>query len=202
MSTISEIILGLPSPGERRARRAYRELINGVRLAESQGVQLYFLTLTTWLREKSEDIEHDWRLLVKRIRRMCELVNIFFEAECFFEFVKIRTLEGRGVIHVLFKGVDISESWISKQWFKIHGAYVVRLLKCWDNQGDRLVNYLCRYLVRSSHSERLASSRNWIYPGWVRDFKKFIKTYGFKQGIKLWEQHFFDAKAYKQLCLV
>jgi hypothetical protein len=185
ISSIVDIILGLPSPEERRRRRAYGILRSGFIFAISHKEPLQFITLTTWARRKTQDLMKDWKEFVKRVRRSCEFCNIYWDVSLYFEYCLIRTKEGRGVLHVISKGVRLQESWVSKTWKRIHGAYVVKVIDIFGF-SPYLINYLTSYLAGQAN-QRSAWSKRWLFNGWRTTFKSLIKEHGFTEGLKYWD---------------
>jgi len=80
------------STWNKKLKRVFSCTITGLNRAQALGKTSFFLTLTT-SKECRSDIGHDWDLLVKRVRR-----EMGFD----FQYMKVETSEGNGVVHALF----------------------------------------------------------------------------------------------------
>ena len=86
---------------------------------------------------------------------------------CQFEYIKIKTREGNGVLHVIYAGPYIPQPWLSRNWEEIHGAKVVHIRKMYFGMGLR--NYLGSYLQDQG---RLSYSRGWFKSGWASAYRR------------------------------
>ncbi|MCW4049283.1 MAG: hypothetical protein NWE89_06045 [Candidatus Bathyarchaeota archaeon] len=76
---------------------------------------------------------------------------------------------------MLYRGTFIPHSWLSEQWKDIHGAPNV-FIQLMRGHGSRIANYFLSYL--GHHSEfRLGYSRNWVVPGFVREWTRIKRYY-------------------------
>lgn len=154
--------------------RAYSAIVNGSKFALSHNQKLYFLTLTS--SPNSGDIHRNFNKLVRRIRKRYGL----------FEYVYIRTREGLGVLHILFKVKKRLEiDWLRQEWVKMHNAPQMKLLEAYGG-AKRLSNYLAGYLSKNP-LERLAYSTLWLFPKWRMKFCAYIRLNGFIEGINAFE---------------
>ena len=145
-------------------KRAYQRILSGLVRAQRSNRMVRFLTLTTSLNGSYIDLVDDFEALKKRIRR--EYGS--------FEYFRVRTKEGNGVLHVLATGSYIPQDWLSDAWCDIHKAKVVdiRLLK---NSGNKLARYvISQYCTSQRLYDGYSYSHNWVFPGfvrvWVNDF--------------------------------
>lgn len=67
------------------------------------------------------------------------------------------------------------QSWLSKEWSEIHKAKVVWIAKLYT---WKLAKHLARYFIKEGFG-RFWNSWNWVYRGFIRDWRGFVKTYGF-----------------------
>ena len=158
------------SPFARRRRRAYACILNGCKFALAHHQRLYFLTLTS--SPDSASIADSFPKLVKRIRRKYGV----------FEYVYIRTSEGLGVLHILFKcrfRIDIV--WLRQNWVDLHKAPQMKLVSTYGG-AKGIVRYLAGYLT-DNPIQRLASSSLWIFKSWRKTFCAYISREGFYEGI-------------------
>jgi len=122
------------------------------------GVTLRFLTLTSAPGADYSRLNRHFEVLVKRIKR---------SFGCQFEYIKIKTREGNGVLHVIYAGPYIPQPWLSRNWEEIHGAKVVHIRKMYFGKGLR--NYLGSYLQDQG---RLSYSRGWFKSGWASAYRR------------------------------
>lgn len=165
------------TPQEKRLKRKkgryYHCLLSGLEWNKNE--PLYFLTLTS--REKG-DLGKHWNNLVVLIRQNHDK----------FEYCKLETSEGNGVLHVVFTGSRLDVSWLRRYWKKIHNSPQLRIDPI--SQGtDNLRKYLLRqYLASQDAFVRFSCSKNWIYPGYRDDFLFLIRKIGYWPAIAVWDQ--------------
>lgn len=120
--------------------------------------RMSFLTLTSAAPTTKEELSRHCRELFRRL-------------DIKPEYVKIRTEEGFGVLHILLVTRYIAQSRISRLWISIHGASIVDIRRV--KMTKRLKNYLTPYLQKQA--VRLSSSRNFIYQGWRLEYRSIAK---------------------------
>lgn len=192
---LDSIIRLMPFPSHkesdwgRKRRRVYGRLVSGITYARGHNEQLYFLTLTST--PESPDIRKSWIKLVKRIRRK-------YKDKGKFEYCKVSTSEGYGVIHCLFKGVRLEIDWLRDNWRKIHGAPQMKLVRCFG-KIRKLATYLCGYFSKQPDLS-LGYSKFWVFPRWISVFKEIILSEGFRTGVRKWNWMLanYHANSYKQ----
>lgn len=106
------------------------------------------MSLTSSPQSDPSLVNRYFEVLVKRIRRMFPM----------FEYCKIRTPEGQGgLIHCVFRGPFIPQSWLSEQWNEIQCAPIVDIQALYGDRG--IASYLLGYI--GHHSEySMGFSRN------------------------------------------
>jgi hypothetical protein len=103
---------------------------------------------------------------------------------------KIRTNEGNGVLHIIFRGKYVPQKWLSEQWADIHKSPVVDIRSLYETKKGlrNIAFYLVgNYLAKQSF-ERMSWGYSWVFPGFVGCWKRIIETYGFKRGLELWSK--------------
>ena len=156
--------------------------------------------------EAVEPVSLDFRILVLRIRRMtpARLVREHYLQErdlrkfypgksrlepLKFEYCKIETSEGNGVLHVVYFGDYIPQRWLSAAWGLIHRSRIVdvRAIARADRGALRLARYVvAQYCSGQSQFIRHDSSAGWVFRGFVREFRRMLSKYGFRRGLELW----------------
>lgn len=158
----------------RKNSRAYHRIISGLMRAQGKLERVSFLTLTSSPNSDFSKINEHFGLLVKRIE-----YNYGFKMQ----YVKVKTKEGYGVLHVLFrvdsyrlpkkvkKGSRLPEKmlgfvhkhWLQKNWFEIHGAFMVEIHSLKGKESEREVaNYVVGGYLSKQGDYRLSYSFGWI----------------------------------------
>jgi len=102
--------------------------------------------------------------LIKRIRRKHPK----------FQYWKINTNEGNGVIHILYKCGYIPKKWLVCNWNDIHQSYIVDIQNC-DNDKNIASYLLNHYLSNQKCSyARMSYSKKWIFPGAIQQWKDIL----------------------------
>lgn len=97
------VFLGLNK--KRHRGRVFHRVISGIKRARSRGQRLRFLTLTTPVGYDRSRLSKDTNILRKRVEHV-EFSNDNFH-RFHMELVKVTTSEGNGVVHAIFKAVQI-----------------------------------------------------------------------------------------------
>lgn len=149
-------------------RRAYQRLLAGHKIATFYKNRLRFMTLTTSKEGRSHDLKEDANTLIKRIRRRYGR----------FEYLRVRTDEGNGVLHVVFRGSFISRKWLKDQWEDIHSSWNVDVRDCQRYHMGYVVN---QYLCNQSGYTRYSMSGLWLPRGSIAMWKAFCRWYPLKR---------------------
>jgi len=175
-SSLDDNVQNLPkrSKWSFKQNRAYHRLLSGLRRAKTLGKPVRFMTLTSSPTSKWRMINPHFQVLRKRIERNFGKID----------YIKFRTNEGHGVLHVVYVGTFIPQRWLSRNWNEIHGAKIVDIRKV---RGEkRIACYLIsNYLVNQTFV-RMSWSWGWVFRGFVKWWKKFIQWYGYPVCIKRW----------------
>lgn len=171
LRSISRLVLESgSSPSSAKTKRAFQRLVSGFTRARFRGDRLRFLTLTTAVGGSVELMRRHFQTLRKRIEH-----HFHFKAE----YWSIRTNEGNGVLHLVFKGRYVPQWWLSQVWLAIHGAGIVdiRVLK---DSPRRLANYLVSQYLGHQSFERMSWSWGWVFRGfcgvWASRFSHWYKV--------------------------
>jgi len=139
-----------------KARRWYQRLLSGITHHQANRRVLRVLTLTSSLDAPAqEDLNSSWQVLRKRIDRKFGRL----------EYWKLRTSEGHGVLHIIYSGSYIPQSWLSRSWQDIHASPVVYIQKL-RFKRKRLINYLMTHYLPAHDDGRLYTRMSWSW-GWV-----------------------------------
>jgi len=186
----------------KKQKRCFHRVKSGFKRAKTEGKPIRFLTLTSKKGVPQKKLNDDFQILKKRIIRMTPLklvkldfiraneAHIYFPSkpigEIFeFEYCKVETSEGGGVLHILFKGDYIPRQWISDQWNEIHnGSWHVDIRLCKDYHASYVVN---QYLSGQNVFERYSWSWGWVYKGFVKQWYEFRKY--FSEPLIKWNLH-------------
>lgn len=183
---------------KRRRSRTFGKILSFLQFAKAHNQECYFLTLTS--SHASENLQRAWEVLIKRIRRRYGL----------FEYVRIRTSEGCGVLHVIFKSHRLDINWIRSSWKELNKAPQMKIIKVWA-YTRRLAGYFCSYLGKNDG--RYSSSSLSMFPNHRNFFVEFRKSVGYPLFVYLYTmfiesydiellEPLYNAKVYKQRKLI
>jgi hypothetical protein len=157
-----------------KQKRGYQRLLSGLTRAKTLGKKVRFMTLTSSPRSNWRELNNHFQVLRKRIERTFGKID----------YIKFRTNEGYGVLHIVFVGPFIPQRWLSRNWNEIHGAKIVDIRKV---RGEkRLARYLISNYLVTQTFVRMSWSWGWVFRGFVGWWKKFIGKYGYPLCIKKW----------------
>lgn len=149
---------------EIKAKRYFHRISTGQRIAKLHKKVIRFVTLTTSDIAKQNDISRDTDVLIKRIRRK----------DSTFQYWKIITNEGNGVVHLLYTGKFITYKWLKYNWNQIHNSYIVDIKKCYNDLP--IASYLINQYLSNQNCTytRMSYSKKWMFPGAVKIWKNLI----------------------------
>jgi hypothetical protein len=151
---------------------------------------------------KQKRINDDFQKLNKRIKRLTPLklvrngyiklneIRKYYPQKSMGEFIdfdycKVETSEGGGVLHIIFKGDFIPQKWLSVQWNDIrNGSWNVDIRLCRDTHACYVVN---QYLSGQNAFERYSWSWGWVYKGFIKNWYNFKKY--FFEPLTKWNLH-------------
>jgi hypothetical protein len=170
----------LSNSWSKKQKRAYHCAISGLKRCHALGFKAFFLTLTSSPKTNHPDLRKDWDILEKRIRKLFPK----------FQYVKVETFEGYGVIHALyhhaFEDWDYKaiHAWISQAWSEIHQAPIVWNSVVGEKWSIKKVSgYLCQYMSNQRGFFRRSTSLNWIFAGYRKKWTYLIVKYGFRKAL-------------------
>ena len=167
---------------DRKRNRAYHRILSGLKKANYNNKRIRFLTLTTSNIVHYPDLKNDFQVLVKRIRRKYGD----------FEFFRVKTSEGFGVIHLVYWGCFIPQKWLSYTWLDIHNSPIVDIREI-DNKLKNVARYIVsQHIAGQEKLIRSSWSWHWVYPRFVRDWKnilnKYVRSKGIVYCVNLWDR--------------
>jgi len=141
--------------------------MSGFEVAKRSNDHSRTMVLTSSL-DSDVDIHRSFEALKKRIRRRYGR----FE----YTVVKEETREGLLHLHIVYRGRFISQQWLSEAWNEIHKAKIVWITRLYS---WKLAKHLARYFLKEGKG-RFWSSWNWVYRGFIRDWKRLVHEKGFR----------------------
>jgi len=162
--------------------RTYQRLLSGILRAKHEGKRLRIITLTSApsRRTRQHEMGKAWQVLRKRISRKYGIT---------LEYFRLRTSEGNGVLHIVYKGCFIPQTWLKKAWNEIWGSPIVFI------QALRGEKRLARYIVShymAGHDARGVFVRQswswgWVFYGFVRFWKRVLRnSVDMQSAIRAW----------------
>jgi len=150
--------------------RTYQRLLSGILRAKNERKSLRIITLTSSVdkRASQHEMGKAWQVLRKRISRKYRVT---------LEYFRLRTSEGNGVLHIIYKGCFIPQTWLKNAWNEIWGSPIVFI------QALRGEKRLARYIVgryMAGHSRpglfvRQSWSWGWVFRGFVFLWKRVLR---------------------------
>lgn len=127
---------------------------------------------------------------------------------CKLRYIKVKTSEGGGVLHVIFRKPfnypPIPKNWLHKEWLKIWGSWNTSIDEVPINDAYRMSSYVVgRYFV-DQPVIRMSYGHQWVYSGFVKGFRKVVEIYAnmrqspkkdkekhtpFKRAIEVWNKN-------------
>ncbi|MBA7551059.1 hypothetical protein ES705_43593 [subsurface metagenome] len=152
-------------------------MLSGVTHHEANRHRIRVITLTSSSEAHYYDINAHFQVLRKRIMRKWPGAG--------FQYWKLRTSEGHGVLHILYVGPWIPQSWLSWNWDEIHNSRIVYIQE-FQRRRKKLVSYLLSHYLPSHEGEHLYTRMSWSW-GWV--FRGFCGAwrYFWKLGPTMYE---------------
>lgn len=146
--------------------RYFHRITSGLTLATYKKKRVRFMTLTTSDRGRYLDISRDVDVVTKRIRR--KYPN--------FQYLRVLTDEGNGVIHILFTGEYIPKKWIVANWNDIHESYICDISEVRDNK--KMANYVVSHYLSNQKCSytRMSWSKGWLFRGAIGKWKEICSA--------------------------
>lgn len=144
---------------------------------------------------------------IHRRKKSIKYPDFFDDFKFKFKYFKLKTAEGGGVLHIVFrKGYNvppIPKSWIHKQWLKIWGSWNTSINEIAISSSERLSMYLVGQYFAKQPVLRMSYGHQWVYPGFVKGFRRVCEVYAnmrqspnvepekhssFKRAIEVWNK--------------
>jgi hypothetical protein len=189
---------------KKKRGRLFQRMVSGIKW---HGKEKYsrFLTLTS--ADNSPPPRKSWQKMKQRIQRLTPArllkmgylapgqLHVFYPGKKLsdklrFEYLRVETFEGNGVLHVPYFGDYIPQKWLSDTWKEIHGAWNVSVSARKMGDARRLAGYLLRQEVcgQDGYVGNTSWSWSWVFRGFVGHWRALVKTYGFAGGLLLWDE--------------
>jgi hypothetical protein len=183
----------------KKQRRAFHRCISGLLRAKGRLERIRFMTLTSSPQSDKKKLNYHFNLLVKQIE-----YTFGFKMQ----YWKVKTNEGYGVLHILFRVIDdklprkrkkgvliskrrrgfVPHSWLSRTWDKIHAAKVVEIHELKGKKSERdIAYYVVGNYVSKQPAERMSYSHKWVCVGFSKKWKVFLEVYG-KRAVEVWDR--------------
>jgi hypothetical protein len=118
--------------------------------------------------------------------------NLYARFKFKFKYFQLKTREGGGVMHIVFRKAynvpRIPFEWLSAQWSKIWGSPRLNISEIKVRNSNKLSMYLIGQYFAKQPVIRMSYGHHWVFPGFVKSFKRLIEVYGFKRAIEIWDQ--------------
>lgn len=210
--------------------RAFRNIYFGVRKSRKLKKPLRFLTLTTSDIQKyqqSYDIKktlpNDFRALKARIKR-CSPYRLFKEGylthrqmihyygrnnlnkKFTFEYLKVNTNEGNGVIHAIYRGSYLPYNYLVDNWQDIHNSWEINIQRIDDlkksdkNVASYIVNQYITNQDKATYT-RYSQSKQWIFPNYSVLWSNMKRSFKPPELYNYWDKIIYE-KSYFQKTLL
>jgi hypothetical protein len=211
-----------------KQKRSFQSILSGLKFSRYGNRPVRFLTLTTSVvMAQSVDfipgvLNSHFQILRKRILRYSpyrlykegyitkgEMNRLYGHTDLtkrfHFEYFKVETNEGNGVLHIVYRGSYLPHSWISSVWSEIHNSPIVNI-KLLDFEDMKKTScYIVSQYMSSQGSSYVRSSQswNWVFRGFKSMWYLLKRDYHHKC-FSLWEdilKKHADNYFYRQLSL-
>jgi len=187
----------------KKQKNAFNSIYTGFKIADKMRLRVRFLTLTTSDIQKKNIAYNDkmlndsFRRLKQRIKRITvaklitqgyiktsDIRRYYADKplnEAFdFEYFKVTTNEGNGVIHCVYKGEYLPYAYLVDNWQDIHNSWNVNIKLIHNKKKD--YKQSSRYVVsqyisgQGSSYQRSSMSWKWIFRGYRRAWGEFLSS--------------------------
>lgn len=185
----------------KKQKKAFNCIKNGISLANRLNIAVRFLTLTTSELQK-ENIEYSPMYLNDNFRKLKQIIrrtkitdlikfdyiknsdlrryypNKQLNDKIIFDYFKVKTNEGNGVLHVVYKGDYIPYNFLVDCWNDLHNSWNINIKRI--NSDNRSAFRTAAYVVaqylsnQSSSYQRSSQSWLWTIRGYYKRFCEFI----------------------------
>jgi len=201
---------GLFSP---KQKRSFQRITSGLKFAKFGNQIIRFLTLTSsnvFANSVSNEYgsnNKDFQVLRKRILRYSpyrlykedyithnQMVRKYgrnnLKKKFSFEYFKVETSEGNGVLHILYRGSYLPYNFIVDNWMDIHNSWDINIKKVDLSDCKSSACYVVSQYVGGQGSAyvRGSSSRKWVYSGYVSDWYYIRSWFDLSTAIDLFDE--------------
>jgi len=160
----------------KKQKRCFHRICSGLTYHLALGRRIRFITLTS-SKESPSNIQRSFHILKYRLKRKYGK----------FEYIKVRTNEGYGVLHILYIGAFIPHSVLQGMWYDIHHAWDVDIRHLYGSAKDAARYVVSQYLSNQRCSFiRYSWSWGWLFKGFVKFWHKLILYFSKEMAIKKW----------------
>jgi len=225
----------------KKQKRSFNTIKTGLRIAKKVKKPVRFLTLTTsdvqYHAENNNErkMYESFRKLDQRIKRMNVVkmvqqgyllrkdIRHFYPSRNLvktfdFEYFKVTTNEGNGVIHCLYRGEYLPYTYIVDNWQDIHNSWDVniKLIHNHDKDLGKTACYVVSQYVSHQNSSYVRSSQSWnwvcrgyrsVWDGFISDChtrfyynpvrKRFYHVHSEVDLISLWDDYIYSKVRYR-----
>jgi len=196
-----------------KQKRAFQTVLSGLQLSKYGLKAVRFLTLTTsplcvqTSTFENGSINGHFQILRKRICRYSpyRLVkegyisrnkarSLYPSDQYFkkfnFEYFKVETNEGNGVLHILYRGSYLPYNFLVDNWQDIHLSWDLNIKKIDIKNPSSSALYVVGQYVSNQNSSYVRSSQswNWVFRGFKKIWYQFSRFYPDKK-IMLWNNY-------------
>lgn len=148
-----------------KQKRGFQRCLSGIKRAQNAGAIIRVITLTS--APGADTSPWGGRILARRWQTLRKRIQKRFGR---LEYFRIRTSEGNGVLHIVYRGPYIPHAFLKRNWDEIHGAPIV-FIQALYGKSKRIAGYLASHYM-SGHNVFTRQSWSW---GWC--FRGFVKVW-------------------------
>jgi len=177
---------------DKKQKRAFHTALSGLKFAKFGFKDIRFLTLTTsdlmfntegYIKE--QDLENHMRIFIKRVKRYSpwrlykegyithkkmqqKYRNNSITKKFIFEYFRVQTNEGNGVMHILYRGSWLPYNFISDNWMDIHNSWDINIKLIDSADPKESAGYIVSQYVSNQECSYVRSSQswNWVFRGY------------------------------------
>lgn len=129
-----------------------------------------------------------------RSKESIQYPQIYEKCKFKFTYFKVKTSEGAGVLHIVFRKdynvPKLPQEWVSKEWAKIwHGSWNVNLQQIKYQDSVKTSFYIIRGYIQNQPVVRMSYGHQWVYQGFRKSFIHLIQVYGYKRALEIWKNN-------------
>jgi len=187
----------------KKQSRMYFLIKSGLRKAEINNFRVRFMSLSSPSPFAIMDYNNfDGYAYELKVTKDLQVLRkrIFREYGFLITYVRLRTGEGEGELHILYF-VDgakdfnvgfINKIWLRENWEEIHGAWNINIQDVSGKKEDVARYFVNQYLVNQSGFVRTSKSDDWIFKGCVREWNYiksvFLSSKGIGFCLSIWDK--------------